>query len=468
MANKYLIHGATYDGDGTASNEAASAGAAGAWNNINKLTGTTPTYGAVNNGDTVHIRSKTSGGADITVSVSGSTNIGKSGLTAGQRVRWELDNGTIWSGIDGTLTFTKSSDVALNLLAYNTLEAKSQDKVLFNFSTITSSTTAFVQINDGSVLRKARLDNSALTGSYGTGVWLGGTTEGVLDRCSFYLRKRYLAAMRAGNFTSLHVVSPDIEIIDATETGAVFAGGDYGGQIQVVGGRLYGAGVYAGLSLSQPASYNSSVRTIGFAYDKSIVVSTSPVAVTAPSTEVSSLGADGVMGSTLRTWSMLLDSRDYIHLPRLNAVTPGASPVAWSIRVAPASTTSEGRAARLPPVAKMFEDTAAAITLTQELLVETGFSEINADTAYLLVAYTDDSTGAAKAVSSKVTGSLASSTALWSATTYGTESFSKYKIEVTTPTSVKQYTPIFAQLVIEAPASIATKYLIVCPDVQIA
>ena len=39
MANKYLIHGATYCGDGTASNEAASAGAAGAWNDINVFEG---------------------------------------------------------------------------------------------------------------------------------------------------------------------------------------------------------------------------------------------------------------------------------------------------------------------------------------------------------------------------------------------------------------------------------------------
>ena len=60
MANKYLIEGATYCGDGTASNEAASAGAAGAWNNINVLEGTAPAYGTLAAGDIVYIRSKTS------------------------------------------------------------------------------------------------------------------------------------------------------------------------------------------------------------------------------------------------------------------------------------------------------------------------------------------------------------------------------------------------------------------------
>lgn len=64
MANKYLIHGATYCGDGTASNEAASAGAVGAWNDINVLEGTAPAQGSLAAGDVVYIRSKTSAGRD--------------------------------------------------------------------------------------------------------------------------------------------------------------------------------------------------------------------------------------------------------------------------------------------------------------------------------------------------------------------------------------------------------------------
>ncbi len=39
MANKYIIHGATYNGDGTTSSEAASDGAAGAWNTLTYFEG---------------------------------------------------------------------------------------------------------------------------------------------------------------------------------------------------------------------------------------------------------------------------------------------------------------------------------------------------------------------------------------------------------------------------------------------
>ena len=58
MADKFLRHGETFCGDGTASNAAASAGAVGAWNDINVFEGTAPASGALADGDVVYIRSK--------------------------------------------------------------------------------------------------------------------------------------------------------------------------------------------------------------------------------------------------------------------------------------------------------------------------------------------------------------------------------------------------------------------------
>ena len=83
MANKYIIHGATYCGDGTASNEAASAGAVGAWNDINVFEGTAPAYGtAPAAGDTVYIRSKTRAGADISRTLAANISLGSSVATS--------------------------------------------------------------------------------------------------------------------------------------------------------------------------------------------------------------------------------------------------------------------------------------------------------------------------------------------------------------------------------------------------
>src|SRR5574337_453731 len=113
MAAKYFIFGATYNGDGTTSSEAASNGAAGAWNQASILTGTAPTYGSLSAGDTVLIRSKTGAGADLDISntLAGSITLGSSAGTAANPVTWILDDGTVWSGKNGTLTYTFGRDV---------------------------------------------------------------------------------------------------------------------------------------------------------------------------------------------------------------------------------------------------------------------------------------------------------------------------------------------------------------------
>lgn len=66
MANKYIIHGATFNGDGTSSAEATSNGGVGAWNTITYFEGTAPAYGTLAAGDVVYIRSKDAGGSNIT------------------------------------------------------------------------------------------------------------------------------------------------------------------------------------------------------------------------------------------------------------------------------------------------------------------------------------------------------------------------------------------------------------------
>ena len=88
MANKYLIHGATYCGDGTASNEAASAGAAGAWNDINVFEGSAPAYGALAAGDTVFIRSKDVSGNNLVRTLSATATLGSAAATSSAWVTW--------------------------------------------------------------------------------------------------------------------------------------------------------------------------------------------------------------------------------------------------------------------------------------------------------------------------------------------------------------------------------------------
>ena len=96
MANKYIRHGETYCGDGTTSAAATSDGGVGAWNNINVFEGTAPAYGALVAGDTVYIRSKDQGGANITRTMTTNIVVGSASATENSTITWILDNGVVW------------------------------------------------------------------------------------------------------------------------------------------------------------------------------------------------------------------------------------------------------------------------------------------------------------------------------------------------------------------------------------
>ena len=173
MAERYLIHGAAYCGDGTASNEAASAGAAGAWNNINVLEGSAPAYGALAAGDTVYIRSKTSGGADITRTLAANATLGYASATDAAWVRWVVDGGTVWSGINGTVQYDCPSTYTVTLRSYNSFECEVQDRFVIreaNAAAYNKVTLIFAQYTQ---MRKVLIDLSYATtsgGAYGAHV----------------------------------------------------------------------------------------------------------------------------------------------------------------------------------------------------------------------------------------------------------------------------------------------------------
>ena len=132
MANKYIIHGATYCGDGTSSAVASSNGGVGSWNDINVFEGIAPAYGtAPAAGDTVYIRSKTSAGADITRTLAAAISLGSAAATVNNPIYFILDQGIIWSGITGTLTYQAgTSSYSVTIRAYNIIDGTTQDALV--------------------------------------------------------------------------------------------------------------------------------------------------------------------------------------------------------------------------------------------------------------------------------------------------------------------------------------------------
>ena len=228
MANKYIIHGETYCGDGTTSAAATSAGGVGAWNDINIMEGTTPpSPGALVAGDVVYIRSLDASGAAITRTLTAARLLGSTAATPTNPITWILDDGTVWSGINGVLTFTNSASYMTTLRINNAFVSKTRHNwIIKNTATDSTGTLAIVLgATDG-----VAFDTSArTTPSGGVNVLLGqgavienplvrlGRIANVAsDNAGFFRPQDYLY----GSVATL--INPEIELVSTALAGSVF------------------------------------------------------------------------------------------------------------------------------------------------------------------------------------------------------------------------------------------------------
>lgn len=442
MSDKYLIHGATYCGDGTASNEAASAGAAGAWNDIAVFTtGAAPAQGTLSAGDTVHIRSKTGNGANanITYTLTGSISMGSANATSGSWIRWILDAGTVWSGVAGTLTITHSSTTyTCTLRDYNYVSADVQDSLVFS-PTSASYNANYVTLGWGDIAR-ALFDFSAQT-SNGARIANSSSKKARLTDPHFKVKRHGTSGVvnQVGGCL-LTMVNPQFEMTDATDANGIFNFAA-GAMLQVFGGKVYGTGATTGVAIcAYPAS--SVAEFYGFQYPQTMnLVQTTATNYMASSVRV--YGADSGKGSALaEPWGQA-DSRNDGNYPTLNTSYPDSANTSWSWKIYP-SAAAEQPEVQLP-LSQLYTGSAATKTITLELLIANSFSgSFNARNAYFDVTYIDDTTGLPVHYSTRdmAAGALTTSTAAWSATTYGAITLVKRSIAFTTPTTIKQDTPI--------------------------
>lgn len=481
MADKYIIHGATYCGNGTASNEAASAGAAGAWNDINVLEGTAPAYGtAPAAGHVVAIRSKTSAGADITRTLAADVNLGSANATADNPIAWILDNGSVWSGIDGTLTYT-TSNTSYNpvIIANNIVKASTVGSLIFRSTATTSigDATWLVQMMAGSSLIGSKFDYSSHTNQApryaavrgGDGVVIENPIikAGALNSSG----DDPTAAMFSMLFTKgrLTIINPDIELTNPAlgGCGLFFVDNAYGSEVSVIGGRVYGAGAITGQPIlsSVLAGLLGGVRGYGFEFPRAMTVSarggTWGKASNSHSIEFNGCD-DGVGGYIEQCWGWATSRTDN-NPPTLSATLPDADSSPWAWRVYPAAASA------LYPMrlttTKLYVDSAASRTVSQEILVADTMAP-NKKTLWITVEYIDNATGLPKHLSSRdfSGAALDTSTANWSATVWGMVALEKRKFEIETPTAIKPNTLITVSLCGIVKSTTANDIYFVDPD----
>lgn len=443
MANKYIIQSATYCGDGTASNEAASAGAAGAWNNINVFEGTAPAYGtAPAAGDVVYIRSKTSAGADITRTLTASIVLGSSAATAENWITWIIDNGSVWPGINGVLAYNCPSTYDVGTRGYNRFVARTQDSLAFVQTNTNASQISTFHPSSYFEAENILVDQSLNTTGYAA-MEISSSSKVMLKNLHYIVRNWTAYCFRVGSYASLTLINPNFEFLRVVSGAPFFEIMDYGARLEIIGGRASGVGATTGCVLAALRESSGGIDMIGFDYPKTMTDTTLryPFNSAYTNARLSAVGVDKGAGAFLGERWGFADSRDDGNYPTLNSFLPDSVGTPWSWRVYPREAT-EDSPCRFP-VNMYYTGESAAKTLTLECLVA---DTINASkrTVWVDVHYIDDTTGLSTYVSSKTNASdaLDASTANWTATTYGAFSFVKRKLTMTTPSAIRQDTMV--------------------------
>lgn len=467
MANKFILDGATYCGDGTTSAAAASAGAAGAWNTIAILEGSTPAYGVLAVGDIVNIRSKTAGGANLVRNLPSGLLLGSAAPTISTApVTWILDNGAIWSGINGILSYTPVGDnYGAILRAYNRLIARTQDAIRFITANVWGSKWIALNCQAGSYSRGVMIDAAA---------W----TQGALQ---IYLSNAIAedmavtigsgdgngsAIFMAGSYADSQntVINPMI-VRNADTSGKIVGLGAYSGSgsFLVLGGSISGAATDIGMPLVDNG-YGGDVTFIGTQIPRTMVLTTA----LSNKTRINVIGcdADGTGGYLQEGWGWATSRTDN-YPPTLNTTLPDAGLTPWAYRVyMPGASASN--AMRLP-LTKLYVDTPQTKTVTVEVLVATGLTSTK-DNLWAYIEYIDATTGITKHLSTKDFSGAASdvSTAAWSSATWGMISFNKVKLSVTTPTTIKQDTLISVIVMGTLKSASVNDVLFIDPDFTVS
>lgn len=490
MADKFIIHGATFNGDGTSSAQATVDGGPGAWNNINILTGTAPTYGTLAAGDVVYIRSKTSAGADLTLS-GGSFTLGLAAATIAAPVRWIFDNGLKWSGIDGLLTISQTEWQGVTLRPYNHLVSLTDHA--FRIVLIGSNCNVHSLITQqGCYTKGLYIDANACTTTNSAAnlekLYIsGGLHENIKIRASAVPATRGVIGTVFNQYSEGNagvLVNPEIELTTTgtLNTGAIFrsmlSNVSACGSLTVIGGRTYGVGANEGyISLMRHDGHSGSLKVYGFDYPKIMptLVMSAASAQASAAAECSVVGADFGYGSFFGSPTVgYFDSRNLLfNYPKLNAAAPDAAATPLSWRGVPSSTLRQYD----PMVLKsgvLFIDTAAAKTVTMELLVSDTIASgtIKDDVIWMTVMYVDNATDnyvtetTRASVGAETT--LATSTAGWDKTDWGTINTVKRKVSLTTAGSIKPNTMVVVSLFWALPALGANDMFFVCPEVVLS
>ena len=466
MADKFIIEGAAFNGDGTSSAEATVAGGVGAWNTITYFEGATPAYGSLAAGDRVYIRSKTAAGANITRTLAASVTLGLTSATALLPVIWVLDYGVVWAGVNGALRYEAPSTFIVTALSYNPIIAGARD--VFQIIDVSQAAQkAILTLGAYGYIKNLLVDCSGNTFYQASRIATQSGSGGrpMLENLHFLPSKsayQYCIAAQSGQVFSF--VNPDIELM-AGHSPPIFKPSIDLSSFEIIGGKISGPGATTGATLADLSStYTGTIKGYGFQFPKTITMVTSTFAGASANTSCAFIGIDGGSGVAIAEDWGEADSRNDGFYPTLNAFLPDSAQTPWSWRLYP-SRAGLDRPSRII-VGKYYTQDPATKTITLEFLAADTIAGLNRYSAYIEVHYVDDTTGAPAYVSSRgwPSEALTVSSAPWSILTWGAIGLVRRSVSVATPTTIKKdslVTVVFRAL---CKTTSANDVLFICPD----
>lgn len=456
MANRYIRHGASYCGDGTSPELAASNGGVGAWNNINVFSGSAPAYGTLPAGTTVFIRSKDVSGGAVGITSGSEVNLGSPAATADNQINWVIDGGTVWSGISGVVTVAHTASAWMNLRAFNNFITEVDSALTLKIA-FEATGGIFAWINK-CYTKGLCIDFSATP----NGAPLNIFEEGTHDNLKLIVRKMGInpPIYLQSNSTVVNLYNPTILLNEVSLNTSVFYTTGNGAEIRVYGGSISGPGATSGVRV-----FKSSVggfMSHGLVYPKAMALSSADFM---PNMEMLcfATGADGRLGTDFFDPFFSYTSRADLNPPTLNASFGDSANSGWSWKVHPYNV-SVRKPAKLT-TSKLYTQAASSKTVTQEFLWPSTLAVPSSDAVWMVIEYTNTSgVKVTQSTRSLIPGSVASSTAGWSAATWGAASFGKYKLSLTTASAIKQDTEVMVTFFCTTKAASNDDILFVCPD----
>lgn len=465
--------GASINTSGTQSGVHTGA-SAGAWNDLVKCLSGTNNNGSVVAGDNVYIKCPT---GTTTIDLAAGLTLTSSG-TRTSPITFFFDDGTVWSGNNGTIKIRGNTAGTYNFIfsSYAHIYTKNQNLEIWSMYT-SSSTILFCTFGATHITGVSFRHNT--TGSGRSSQYsLPSSASAKFSNCNFDVKHAFTGYNYFTNasYGRTDFINCTFDMTGAPDTGGpLFLGGLYGYMYNFVGGRVIGSTINQTFMQQNTGGQSVlSVKLDGFDPGLMILNLSAYLVHNAWGNVMTFSNIPGTkFGSSYITNVGEVHWRDGQNYPTLNSILPDTSSTYWSYKVYP-RFAAVGSPIDFPLKQKLYTSTAATKTLTVELLINNTYTNPKRNEYWFEVSYIKDSDGLPTWETTyevpPVGGStnLASSTAGWSTTTYGALSYTKYKMSLTTANAIKQNTMIMVKVFSTRTPTLTTDFFFVDPEVTIS